>query len=137
VDDLLVFFAAPVMLVFGLMLALVTDPRIHWRIRARRPAERRGIALLRSWLTPEQARQWEAREEFEVTGCDTGTRYRITRGTMMNIHELDRNGVTVAEWCFAPEGKLAVGDVLLAQKIALETMEHLTLSLANSQACRT
>jgi hypothetical protein len=133
---LLIFFAAPLMLVFGLALALLTDPRIHWRIRARRPAERRGIALLRSWLTPEQARQWDAREEFEVIGCDTGTHYRITRGTVMNIHELDRTGETVAQWCFAPEGKLATGDVLLAQKIALETMEHRALLLANTQACR-
>jgi hypothetical protein len=133
---LLIFFAAPLMLVFGLALALLTDPRIHWRIRARRPAERRGIALLRAWLTPEQARQWAAREEFEVIGCDTGTHYRITRGTMMNIHELDRTGKTVAQWCFAPEGKLATGDVLLAQKIALETMEHRALRLANTQACR-
>jgi hypothetical protein len=83
-----------------------------------------------------QARQWDAREEFEVIGCDTGTHYRITRGTMMNIHELDRTGKTVAQWCFAPEGKLATGDVLLAQKIALETMEHRALRLANTQACR-
>ena len=133
---LIIFFAAPVMLVLGLALAVVTDPRIQWRIRARRPAEKRGIALLRSWLTLEQTEQWDAREEFEVIGCETGTRYRITRGTMMNIHELDWTGKTVAQWCFGPEGKLATGDVLLAQKIALETMEHRALSLANTQACR-
>ena len=36
----------------------------------------------------------------------------------------------------APEGKLATGDVLLAQKIALETMEQEVLTLANTQACR-
>jgi hypothetical protein len=40
------------------------------------------------------------------------------------------------QWCFAPEGKLAVGDVLLAQKIALETMERETLAIANSQTFR-
>jgi hypothetical protein len=27
----------------------------------------------------------------------------------------------VAKWCFGPRGNLVVGDVLLAQKIALET----------------
>ena len=47
-----------------------------------------------------------------------------------------RNGRTVAQWCFAPEGKLATGDVLLAQKIALETMEQEVLTLANTQASR-
>jgi hypothetical protein len=132
---LLIFFAAPVVLLFGLTLALVTDPRVLWHIRARRPAEKRGIALLRSWLTPEQVAQWDLRQDFDVVGCDTGTRYRITCGSSMNIHQLDSAGRTVAQWCFAPEGKLVIGDVLLAQKIALETMERRVLELANTQAC--
>jgi hypothetical protein len=34
---------------------------------------------------------------------------------------------------FAPDGYLATGDVLLAQKISLETMEREALALANSQ----
>jgi hypothetical protein len=50
----------------------------------------------------------------------------------MNVHQLDDSGKTAAQWCFGPEGMLAVGDVLLAQKIALETMERRALSLANS-----
>jgi hypothetical protein len=41
----------------------------------------------------------------------------------MNVHELDRMGNIVARWCFAPKGDLPMGDVILAQKIALETME--------------
>jgi hypothetical protein len=132
----LLFFAAPILLALGLILALATDPRIHWRIRSRRPAEKRGIALLRSWLTPEQAEQWDCRGEFDVIGCDTGTPYRITFGTMMNVHQLDHSGKPVAQWCFRPEGKLAVGDILLTQKIALETMESQALALANSQSHR-
>ena len=39
----------------------------------------------------------------------------------MNIDELDFAGNKVCEWCFLPEGNLAAGDVMLAQKIALET----------------
>jgi hypothetical protein len=58
-----------------------------------------------------------------VIGSDTGTRYRITHRAVMNIHQLDPTGHPVAQWCFAPKGSLAIGDVLLAQKIALETME--------------
>jgi hypothetical protein len=42
----------------------------------------------------------------------------------------------VARWCFAPEGGLAAGDILLAQKIALETMERKVLALANRQTYR-
>ena len=130
------YLAVPFVLVVTMTLALVTDPDLRWRMRARRPAERRGVALLRSWLTPEQAEQWDSRGSFDVIGCDTGRRFRITRGTAMNIHELDADGGTAAQWCFAPEGKLATGDVLLTQKIALETMEQQALALANTQASR-
>jgi hypothetical protein len=132
----LAYFAVPIVLVVAITLAVATDPKVSWRLRARQPAERRGIALLRSWLTPEQAVQWDTRGDFDVVGCDTGRRYRLSRGTAMNIHELDARGRTVAQWCFAPEGKLATGDVLLAQKIALETMEQQVLTLANTQVCR-
>jgi hypothetical protein len=94
------------------------------------------MVLLRSWLTPEQDKQWATRSEFEVIGCDTGTRYRITYRAVMNIHQLDPAGRTLAQWCFAPEGGLAPGDILLAQKIALETIERKVLALANRQTCR-
>jgi hypothetical protein len=72
---------------------------------------------------------------FEVNGSDTGTRYLLTREAVMNVHQLDTAGHSVAQWCFAPEGGLAPGDVLLAQKIALETMEREVLALANRGAC--
>ena len=54
----------------------------------------------------------------------------------MNVHELDAGGAPVQQWCFAPEGRVAFGDVLLAQKIALETMETKALAIANCQAFR-
>jgi hypothetical protein len=132
----LAFFAVPVVLVSVLLLVLVTDPGLRWRKQSRKPAEQRGIALLRSWLTSEQAKQWDSKEEFDVIGCHTGRRYRIKCGSTMNIHQLDSAGRAVTEWCFAPEGKLVTGDVLLAQKIALETMERQVLSLANTQRSR-
>jgi hypothetical protein len=128
-----VFFVplVAVLSVVTLALAQALEAR---RLRSRTPAEQKSIALLRSWLTPEQLDQWNTREEFEVIGGDTGTRYCITYGTVMNVHQLDHNGKPFAQWCFRPEGKLAVGDVLLAQKIALENMERRSLALANSQA---
>jgi hypothetical protein len=52
----------------------------------------------------------------------------------MNVHQLDPGGHPVQQWCFAPEGRLAVGDVLLAQK--METMETKALAIANSQTFR-
>jgi hypothetical protein len=53
----------------------------------------------------------------------------------MNVYQLDPAGRSVAQWCFGPEGSLAPGDVLLAQKIALETMERDVLALANRGRC--
>jgi hypothetical protein len=124
---------APGVVALIVVVALLHEFRSgYWRPRARSEAEKRAMALLRSWLTPEQDKQWTARGEFEVIGSDTGTRYRITYRAVMNVIELDEAGRPVMQWCFAPEGGLASGDVLLAQKIALEAMERGALALANS-----
>ena len=94
--------------------------------------ERRGLKLLREWLSPEQLAQYDANRYFDVTGCDTGTRYRIHHGASMNVHELDGAGRPHVGWCFAPKGHLVAGDVMLAQKIALETDERRALAVANN-----
>jgi hypothetical protein len=93
--------------------------------------EQKGLALLHSRLTVEQAEQYDSYHHFEVTGSDTGTRYRIRHGRMMNIDELDSVGRKTCEWCFLPEGNLVAGDCMLAQKIALETFESEALAIAN------
>ena len=93
--------------------------------------EARGFELLKEWLSPEQLAQYEARSYFEVTGCHSGKRYRISHGNSMNIHELDGAGRPRFGWCFAPKGYLVAGDVMLAQKIALETDERGALAVAN------
>jgi hypothetical protein len=48
----------------------------------------------------------------------------------MNVYELKEGGVV--GWCFVPEGYLAIGDVMLAQKIALESNERAALAVANN-----
>jgi hypothetical protein len=93
--------------------------------------EARGLELLKQWLSPEQFAQYDAKSYFEVTGCHSGKRYRISHGTSMNIHELDGAGRPHVGWCFAPKGHLVAGDVMLAQKIALETDECGALAIAN------
>jgi hypothetical protein len=94
-------------------------------------AEQNALALLFLWLSPEQATQYNSQEHFDVIGSNTGTRYRIRRGEVMNIDQLDSAGNRVCRWCFAPEGGLAAGDRMLAQKIALETFETKVLAIAN------
>ena len=93
--------------------------------------EARGLELLKEWLSPEQFAQYDAKSYFEVTGCHSGKRYRISHSTTMNIHELDGAGYPCVGWCFAPKGYLVAGDVMLAQKIALETDERGALAVAN------
>jgi len=91
----------------------------------------RGISLPREWLTAEQKAHFEASRYFDVTGCDSGKRYRIHHGRATNVHEIDGAGQPVIGWCFIPAGDLVAGDVMLAQKIALETDERATLAVAN------
>lgn len=94
-------------------------------------AEQKALDLLKQWLSSAQLAQYESNGHFEVTGCHSGKRYRIRRGHQMNIYELDAHGAQIVIWCFGPEGGLPVGDVMLAQKIALETDEHPALAVAN------
>ena len=84
----------------------------------------RGRKLLRGWLSPEQLAQYDEHSYFEVTGCRTGKRYRINHGVGLNVYELDGAGRPRAGWCFVPKDNLVAGDVMLAQKIALETDER-------------
>ena len=91
----------------------------------------RALTLLKEWLSPEQRACYERFRYFDVVGSDTGTRYRIHHGTQTNIEELSHTGQRVCKWCFAPEGNLVAGDVMLAQKIALETNERGALSVAH------
>jgi hypothetical protein len=49
----------------------------------------------------------------------------------MNVHEMDDAGHSKFGWCFVPNRRLVAGDVMLAQKIALETCENSALAVAN------
>jgi hypothetical protein len=91
---------------------------------------------LREWLSPEQLAQYDAHRYFYVTGCHSGKRYRIRHGTGTNIQELDDAGRPIAGWCFVPRDCLVAGDVMLAQKIALETNERGALAVARHFATR-
>ena len=82
-------------------------------------------------LTPEQLQQYEEHCYFDVIGGETGHRYRIRHGKVMNIDELDANGSRISKRCLFPVGDLVVGDVMLAQKIALELFEMEALAIAN------
>lgn len=103
---------------------------LYWRFSREAKPEARGLSLLKRWLSSEQRAQFETNGFFDVIGCDSGRRYRIHHGTATNVIELDEAGDRKTGWCFMPDGNLVAGDVMLAQKIALETNELCALGVA-------
>jgi hypothetical protein len=103
----------------------------HREIFGEDAREARGLKLLREWLSTEQRAQFDTNRYFDVIGCDSGKRYRIRYGCATNVHEIDGDGRSIVGWCFVPAGNLIAGDVMLAQKIALETNELRALAVAN------
>jgi len=95
---------------------------------AEKTPEGRSLRLLRQWLSPAQRARLAESGYFEVVGCDTGTQYRIYPGAMSNVCEIDEKGRPRYGLCFGTVGELPIGDVMLAQKIALESCESSAFS---------
>jgi hypothetical protein len=92
--------------------------------------EGRSLRMLRDWLSQAQREQFASKGYFNVVGGCTGNQYRIYTGTSVNVCEIDENGCLREGLCFTPIGDLPTGDVMLAQKIALETCEDEVRALA-------
>lgn len=99
--------------------------------KAEEDAQTRGLRLLKENLTPAQREQYERYGYFDVTGGDTGRQYRIRHGSQGNVILFDERHNAVGLLCFMPKGDLVVGDILLAQKVALELFETEALKVAN------
>jgi len=67
---------------------------------------------------------------------DSAPRKPPVRRIVPRLIELDGAGRPRVGWCFAPNGHLVAGDVMLAQKIALETDERGALAVANRFPCQ-
>jgi hypothetical protein len=105
------------------------DPTAFWPIFWGN-TEARAVQLLIQNLSPQQRKQYKASGHFEVVGGDTGTRYRIRHRQHQNVDEFDQSGRRIRIWCFTPQGRLPVGNIMLAQKIALELFECEALHVA-------
>lgn len=103
---------------------------LYRSVRFSNDPEVRGVRLLRRWLSPEQIAQFNARGHFDVIGCETARRYRIYYAACQNVELLGAFGVAREGFCFVPDANLVPGDVMLAQKVALETDELNTLAVA-------
>jgi hypothetical protein len=86
-------------------------------LRPRLNADRLARQLLREVLSPEQRAQYDSKGFFDVTGGQTGTRYRIRTGSQMNVEELDPSGSKRRGLCFIPKGKVPIGEYSLGAKV--------------------
>ena len=94
-------------------------------------SEARSVRLLLKWLSPDQREQFDDSGFFDVVGCDSGRRYRIYDGIASpNVYEIDDVGRRIVGLCFIPAVHLPWADVILAQKISLETDEPHALKVA-------
>lgn len=114
-------------LVLAIAVSLVVNRRQQRRLDH---AERKGMELLLKNLSTRQREQYEGFGYFDVTGSDTGRRYRVFHGRFGNVRELGPNDRVNIGKCFLPEGDLVAGDCMLAQKITLENRESAVLKVA-------
>ena len=88
----------------------------------------KAMALLERALTREQRSDLFARGYFFVEG--KRFTYRIRVGRSANVDALDSSGSVIRRLCAHPLGRLPVYDVLLAQKLWIETDEDMFLKKA-------
>jgi hypothetical protein len=106
--------------------------KLYRKFLAENTKEGRGLRLMRDWLSLCQREQFDKSGYFDVVGCVSGRKYRIYRDVLPpNVYEIDDAGRRKMGLCFAPVGPLVMGDIMLAQKIALETDERNALAAAN------
>lgn len=99
------------------------------RAATRIEASTRAEALLVSSLNPEQAAEFREWRSFTLHSKDGKRTYRITYGIAGNVFEVER-GQAIASYCIHPTG-VPTEDVMLAQKLMLETDEESFLKIAN------
>ena len=85
-------------------------------------------ALLDRALTPEQRRDLLNKGYFYVKG--KRFTYRIREGHSGNVDALDPRGRVIDRFCAHPLGRVPVYDVMLAQKLWIETDENMFLKKA-------
>ncbi len=90
------------------------------RKREERKANMKAKALLHSQLTREQRWQLRAEKAFTVVGRD-GRMYLITEGSTSNVRLIENGEATHSFCVVAKDLRLPTYDLMLAQKLMLET----------------
>lgn len=83
-------------------------------------ANQRARTLLLESLSPSQREDYLRQQHFFVTGS-SGARYRIHRGKVSNVEVIGPDGQVHETLCGVPAVEMPIEDILLAQKLSLET----------------
>jgi hypothetical protein len=99
-------------------------------------AHRKAEELLATHLAPEQREQYRREKKFEVIlkarfGLGSSRRYRVEHGWSGNVYLLDKDGRAIERFCIHHRESVPVPDLMLAQKLMLETDEEQFLKTAN------
>ena len=97
-------------------------------------AEAKAKVLLERALTPQQRRDLLAERYFYVKG--KRFTYLIREGHSSNVDQLDAAGLVICRLCALPLGRVPVYDVMLAQKLWIETDENMFLKKAEPHPLR-
>jgi hypothetical protein len=125
-----------VSVVFAATRHAITDNLYGMAFGRSEEADKRSVELLKAWLSPDQLERFNQDGKFAVVGSKSRNKYWITDGRQShNVVRIDLKTNRSAErLCFVPENASAKGDVMLAQKIMLETNEPHALKIANRYA---
>jgi PIN domain nuclease of toxin-antitoxin system len=91
-------------------------------------AEVKARMLLERALTPQQRRDLLSKRCFYVKGRKFN--YLIREGHSGNVDQLDPTGLVICRLCALPLGRVPLYDVMLAQKLWIETDENMFLKKA-------
>ena len=97
-------------------------------------ARGRAEKLLHESLSPIQLDELQKDGHFhlDVLSRDGDSRrYRIKRGRVRNVQQVDASGRVLKHFCIHPREEVPDADTMLAQKLLLESMEQEFLRIAN------
>lgn len=93
-------------------------------------AQRRALDLLKQILTETQLAAFE-KDECIPVDASSGKKYVIKKGRAGNVFSI-KDGKLVEKYCIHPrDSEVPEADVMLAQKLILETNEEEFLRIAN------
>jgi hypothetical protein len=100
------------------------------RVAAERQADGKARALLESVLHWDDLAAFKRHGHLVVHGR-SGRRYRLRQGRVANIDVIGRDGRILHRLCAHPDRTMPALDIMLAQKLWLETDEAEFVSRAN------